>query len=218
MVPLDPKLFAMFLATGLLLNVTPGPDMLFVLASGTSHGRGSGIRAALGIGAGSMVHTVFAAAGVSAVLASSAALFALVKYAGAAYLVVLGVRSVFAKSGAGAGAGAGEAGGGAAAGAARRVFVRGVVTNVLNPKVALFFLAFMPQFVDPARGRVPLQLLLLGLLFCTTGTIVNACVGAMAGTLGGILTRNARWKRTLDRATGAVFIALGLKLALADRR
>jgi len=235
MAPLDPKLLAMFLAAGLLLNFTPGPDMLFVLASGTTHGRGGGVRAALGIGAGSAVHTAFAAAGVSAILASSATLFAAVKYAGAAYLLFLGIQGLVAR-GAPARSGAASHGGDrdrgangpidaraaadrpSAAAPPRRLFLRGLVTNVLNPKVALFFLAFMPQFVDASRGHVPLQLAILGLVFCTTGTLVNAAVGAMAGTLGAKLAGDARWKRALDRVTGAVFVALGLKLALAERR
>lgn len=205
----DPRLFGLFLVTGLAVNFTPGPDMLYVLASGSRGGRRGGVVAALGVGAGSAVHTAAAAAGLSALLLSSAAAFSAVKYAGAAYLVWIGARALLS-------------GGGLALDGAPRaeahVFRRAVLTNVLNPKVALFFLAFVPQFVDVRRGHVPLQLLLLGLTFCCTGTLVNAGVGLAAGAVRGALARRQGLARGLDRATGGVFVALGLRLALARER
>jgi threonine/homoserine/homoserine lactone efflux protein len=207
----DPKLFGLFVVTGLALNVTPGPDMLYVLASGSRAGRRSGVVAALGIGLGSVVHTCAAATGVSALLVSSAAAFSAIKYAGAAYLVYVGIRALFA----------GDAlplAAGADAPRDERVFRRAVVTNVLNPKVAIFFLAFVPQFVDPGRGHVPLQFLLLGLTFCATGTAVNAGVGLAAGAVRRLLAERRGWARGLDRATGALFVGLGVRLALVRDR
>jgi threonine/homoserine/homoserine lactone efflux protein len=208
--PVDPKLLGAFVLTGLVLNVTPGPDMLFVIASGTSAGRSGGLRAALGIGAGSCVHTAAAAVGLSAIVASSSVVFSALKLAGAAYLVVIGLRGLtrpgrapllalpLAKG--------------------ALVFRRAVLTNVLNPKVALFFLALVPQFVSAERGHVPLQFLLLGMVFNTTGTSVNALVGLSAGAIGNQLARSPAFKRALDRVTGAIFVGLGIRLALARQK
>jgi len=200
----DGARLALFLASGLLLNVTPGPDMLFVLAAGSSGGRGCGARAALGIGAGSLVHTVAATLGLSALLASSARAFALVKYAGAAYLFYIGVRALLDR----------RRLEGVEATSDDRIFVRAVITNVLNPKVALFYLAFVPQFVDAARGGVSAQFLFLGATFTATGTLVNLAVGVAAERLGRALRTH---RRAMQRVTGTIFIALGLRLAL-DRR
>lgn len=205
----DPKLFGLFALTGLALNLTPGPDMMFVFGAGTSAGRKSGVLAALGIGVGGLVHTAAAAAGLSALLVSSPLAFAVVKYAGAAYLVYMGVRALLSSTG--------RSGpplrSRVAIGPSDRVFRRAVVVSVLNPKVALFFLAFVPQFVSAARGSIALQFLSLGAMFCATGTVVNGLVGALAGSLRGALERRAIWARVLDRATGAIFIALGARLA-----
>lgn len=221
MLPLDPHLFAAFVAAGLLLNITPGPDMLFVLASGSSGGPSAGARAALGIGAGSLVHTIAAAVGLSQVLATSATAFAIVKYAGAAYLVYLGLTALLRRAPA-ASAAAVESGAvhppAAAASSVSHVFRRAVVTNVLNPKVALFFLAFVPQFVSVERGQVALQFAVLGLTFCFTGTCVNLLVGLASGKIARIFRARRSVKRTLDRAAGAIFVALGIRLALTEAR
>jgi threonine/homoserine/homoserine lactone efflux protein len=215
MSPIDPHLYGAFVAAGLLLNLTPGPDMLFVLASGGSGGPGAGARAALGIGVGSMVHTIAAAVGLSQVLATSATAFAVVKYAGAAYLVYLGLAALLARAPRNA----------PTADAApdappvvTRIFRRAVVTNVLNPKVALFFLAFVPQFVSVERGQVALQFALLGLTFCVSGTLVNLLVGLASGRIARMFRERRSVKRTLDKAVGAVFVALGIRLALAEVR
>jgi threonine/homoserine/homoserine lactone efflux protein len=210
--PLEPRLLLAFTLTGLALNVTPGPDMLFVLGSGMSGGRTAGLRAALGIGAGGCVHTVAAAIGLSALLAQSAALFSLVKLAGATYLLYLGVRAIVRPGVPGA-----LAERASEPTPARKVFRRAVVTNVLNPKVALFFLALVPQFVTAERGHIALQFVLLGMMFNTTGTCVNALVGVFAGQVGERLARSERLRRALDRATGAIFIGLGMRLALAKQ-
>jgi threonine/homoserine/homoserine lactone efflux protein len=193
--------------------------MLFVLASGTNAGRAGGLRAALGIGAGSCIHTVAAAAGLSAVLASSSVVFAAVKLTGAAYLVVLGLGSLLRRE---RGAGPAEPSALSAAGMVNvespNVFWRAALTNVLNPKVALFFLALVPHFVSAERGHMALQFVLLGVVFNITGTLINAAVGVFAGQIGRRLAGSAAWKRVLDRVTGAIFVGLGIRLALVGQR
>jgi threonine/homoserine/homoserine lactone efflux protein len=210
---LEPTSFGLFLATGLLLNVTPGPDMLFVLASGTRGGHRAGVVAALGIGFGGVVHTLFATLGLSALLVSSAIAFRVVKYAGAAYLLYIGSRSLMARGNLSAGVDSS-----ADPVSMAVTFRRALLTSVLNPKVAIFFLAFVPQFVDPSRGRIALQFLLLGITFCTSGTIVNGTVGILAGAMRTLLVQRERVRRVLDRATGAVFVALGARLALTEAK
>lgn len=214
--PLDPRLLGVFMVTGLALNVTPGPDMLFVLAAGTNSGRAGGLRAALGISAGSCIHTLAAAAGLSAGLASSSVAFGVTKLVGAAYLAWLGLRSILSRER--SRAGPGNLGAMVAYVRHDRVFARAMMTNVLNPKVALFFLALVPQFVTPERGHVALQFLLLGCVFNTTGTVVNSTVGIFAGEIGRRIADSPRWKRLIDGVTATIFIGLGFRLALAERR
>jgi threonine/homoserine/homoserine lactone efflux protein len=206
----DRDALLLFLATGLALNLTPGPDMLYVAARGASEGRAAGVASALGIAAGTLVHIALVALGLAALLSAVPVAYTIVRLAGAAYLVYLGVHALvrpalLAKR--------------TLAPASRWVvFRQGVVTNVLNPKVALFFLAFLPQFVDPARGDAGLQVLALGLLFDTSGTLVNLAVAFGASGAAARLRRSARAARLLERATGVLFIALGARLALAGRR
>lgn len=208
MIPLHDLL--VFMAAGLALNVTPGPDMLYVAARAASGGRRAGVLSALGIGVGTLVHITLVALGLAGLLAAVPAAYLAVRVAGGLYLVWLGVRAI--------------RGGPAAAERALApathlaAFRQGVVTNVLNPKVALFFLAFLPQFVDPARGSAAAQIVVLGLLFDTSGTIVNLLVAAGAGGAAGRLRRADGPRRWMERVCGAVFIALGVRLALAGRR
>jgi len=221
----DLRLFVLFMLTGLALNVTPGPDMLYVLACGVKEGRRSGVVAALGIGVGGLVHTALAAVGLSALIVSSANAFAVVKYLGAAYLLYMGLKALLAgrdnpasvalpetlKAGRGEPQTSGLA-------SVSRTFGRGVVTNVLNPKVAIFFLAFVPQFVDPTRGHIAAQFVILGTMFCISGTLVNATVGWLSGAARRLFQAREGLARTMDRVTGAVFVALGIRLALASRK
>lgn len=201
---------ALFLAAGLALNLTPGPDMLYVAARSAAEGRAAGVASAFGIAAGTLVHIALVAGGLAALLAAVPVAYTAVRLAGAAYLVYLGVRSLVRP------AGLAER---ALTPASRwAVFRQGVVTNVLNPKVALFFLAFLPQFVDPARGSAALQVLALGLLFNTSGTLVNLVVALGTSGAAAGLRLSGRAARLLERATGALFIALGVRLALAGRR
>jgi threonine/homoserine/homoserine lactone efflux protein len=202
---------ALFLAAGLALNITPGPDMLYVATRGASEGRSAGIASALGIGAGTLVHITLVAAGLAAVLTAVPVAYRAIQFCGAAYLIYLGVRAFVAKPAASAPR--------LAPASLQAIFRQGVITNVLNPKVALFFLAFLPQFVDPARGNPALQVIALGLLFDTTGTLVNLGVAVVASrATSGVRTAPAGMRSPLlQRVTGGIFVALGLRLAWLAR-
>ncbi|HKW55472.1 MAG TPA: LysE family translocator [Stellaceae bacterium] len=203
---------ALFVASGILLNLTPGADTLYIVTRGTTMGARAGAVAALGIAVGCCLHIVAAALGLSALLVASATAFTAVKLAGAAYLIYLGIglwRSRPAEP---------EADRALPAASLRRVFAQGALTNVLNPKVALFFLAFLPQFVDPADGGGRLAaFLLLGAIFNTTGLIWNLIVALSSAGIGRRLRRLAGRLRGLNRVAGAVFVALGVRLALSAR-
>ena len=208
-VAFDAHTLLLFMGAGLALNLTPGPDMLYVAARSTGEGRRAGIVSALGIGAGTLVHIAALALGLSALLAAVPLLYDVVRFAGAAYLVWLGLRALARPATPHDDVTPPPAPLGA-------VFRQGVVTNVLNPKVALFFLAFLPQFVDPARGSAAAQIVALGLLFDTQGTLVNVLVALAASRASGAL-RHGRAARVLQRVTGGVFVLLGARLALASR-
>ena len=203
---LDLTRFATFAIATLILNLTPGPDMMYVIARSVGQGRGAGVVSALGIGGGCLVHTVAAALGIAALLRSSPLAFDGVRYAGAAYLVYLGVRLLVRRS-------AGSAQRNLPDADAMIVFRQGVVTNILNPKVALFFLAFLPQFASPAKGHVGLQIATLGLYFVSSGTLVNLAVAYLAGVAGNVLSAG-RGRALAEKASGGVFVALGLRVCL----
>ena len=212
--PIDQLL--LFIAAGLLLNLTPGPDVLYVVSHALRSGARAGMVAALGITAGCFVHIFAAAVGVSALMAASATAFALLKWAGAAYLVYVGLRLL--RPGPAAvvnlDAAAIDAAQTQDASAYRAIFLRGFWTNALNPKVALFFLAFVPQFITPQMDNKPLAFLLLGLLFNFNGLWVNvgwAAAAAFLARRSGLVQRSLRW---LDRAAGALFVGFGIRLAL----
>jgi threonine/homoserine/homoserine lactone efflux protein len=203
----DGGVLASYLVVVTLLMLTPGPDMLFVLASGIRSGSRAGFVAAVGVAVGETVHLLAAAAGLAAVFQAAPALYDLVRFTGAAYLLWLGVRTLLAR-----GAGVTEGRHGAAS--TRRAFWRGLLTNVLNPKMALFTLALLPQFVDPSRGRVPAQLLVLGACFVALEIVVDGTVGLAAGRVRRILVRRPRAARGIEVASGTVFLGLGAKLAV----
>lgn len=207
----EPGALALFMLATLALNVTPGPDMLYVVASSAGQGRRAGVISALGIGTGTLVHISAAALGLSALLMSSAVAFDAVRFAGAAYLLYVGLRTITGRT---APLHAGQV----RPAPLGRVFRRGMITNVLNPKVALFFLAFIPQFVDPTRGPVAWQFAALGGMFDASGTVVNTLVGLVAGSATAWLARSPRASRTQQWLTGSVFVALGARLALAAGR
>jgi len=207
----DPQTLAVFMAATLMLNLTPGPDMMYVVANSVGRGHRAGVVSALGIGAGTIVHTLAAAVGLSALLMSSALAYDVIRYLGAAYLLYLGVKTVKGK--------------GASIPTQRlqrerlsRIFRQGAATNVLNPKVALFFLAFIPQFVNSSRGSVVLQFLMLGTMFNCSGTLVNTAVALAAGVVGDRLSKSAGFSRAQQWFTGSVFMALGARIALVGPR
>ena len=219
----DASHLLVFIAAGLLLNLTPGPDVMFIVANAVRAGARAGVAAALGISAGCLVHVAAAALGVSALLAASSTAFGVLKWLGAVYLVWVGVQML--RSAMGQDAPVKIAVGACLAGAEGRfdtesalaiVFRRGFLTNVLNPKVALFFLAFVPQFIAPGTAQTAWVFLALGLLFTVNGLLV--CIGwalaaAWAARRAGALQRATRW---LDGVAGGLFIAFGIKLALTD--
>jgi threonine/homoserine/homoserine lactone efflux protein len=200
----------LFVVSGLLLNMTPGVDTLYIVGRSAAQGRRAGAVAALGIGAGCIVHTLAAALGLSAILATSAIAFALVKWIGAAYLVYLGITLLLSKSAAASAPTPPPA-------SLRRVFMQGFLTNVLNPKVALFFLAFLPQFIDVNAPHKGLAFLMLGAIFNGNGTLWNLFVAWSASGLGRRLAAGGGAAAWLNRALGALFVALGVRLALSEQ-
>jgi threonine/homoserine/homoserine lactone efflux protein len=204
--------FLLFAFASLMLNLTPGADMLYVATRSTGQGIKAGIVSAFGIMGGCMVHIFAAVVGLSAIVASSATAFSIVKWLGAAYLAYLGLKSIFSRKN--------HFSPDPTAPPMRysRIFWQGVITNVLNPKVALFFLAFLPQFINPAGGKVYEQVLLLGSWFNVSGTIVNILVALLFGRIGGWLSRSAWFEKWQTRITGAILLGLGLKLAFSSRK
>jgi threonine/homoserine/homoserine lactone efflux protein len=203
----------LFVAAGFLLNVTPGPDTAYIVARSAQFGRLGGVMAALGVCAGIFVHITAAAIGLSAILMTSALAFTALKWIGAAYLVYLGVRMLFARTPYQAAAQPRAQPKNSAT--LRMVFLQGMLTNVLNPKVALFFLAFMPQFIRPDAPSKVMAFVVLGLIFNTTGTLWNLAIAWGSARLSSLWGAAARaW---VERAIGGVFIALGVRLALTER-
>ena len=200
----------LFVISGLLLNMTPGVDTLYIVGRGTAQGWRAGAVAALGIGAGCIVHTLAAALGLSAILATSATAFMVVKWIGAAYLVYLGATLLLTRAGGSAAVAPPPA-------TLSRVFAQGFLTNVLNPKVALFFLAFLPQFIDADAPQKALAFLVLGTIFIVNGTLWNLLVAWSASGLGRRLAAGRSAATWLNRALGGLFIALGVRLALSER-
>ena len=204
----DSAMLGLFVVAAVVLLVTPGPAVMYIVARSVEQGRGAGLVSALGIHVGTLAHVTAAAFGVSALLASSALAFATVKYLGAAYLVYLGVRKLLERT-------PPAAGRPVARRSLGRLFGQGVVVNVLNPKTALFFLAFLPQFVDLARGGVAGQILLLGAIFVGLGIVSDGLWAIVAGSAGSWLRRNGCILRGERYISGTIFIGLGLTAALA---
>ena len=203
---------ALFVAAGLLLNVTPGPDTLYIVGRSAAQGWRGGALAALGIGAGCFVHIFAAALGLSALLATSAAAFAAIKWIGAAYLVYVGISLLRTRLQAPAASGT------LRAEEARAVFVQGFLTNALNPKVALFFLAFLPQFIAPAAESKMLAFLFLGLLFNINGTLWNLFVAWSSARVAGRFRHSGALSLWLNRTVGAMFVGFGIRLASVHER
>lgn len=211
--PDTPQLLV-FIAAGWLLNLTPGPDVLYIVSNALRSGVRAGIVAALGIVSGCFVHVFAAALGVGALLATSVAAFTVLKWAGAAYLMWMGIKLLLAKDGSSIVPADVKAG--PVAVNLGRVYRQGFLTNVLNPKVALFFLAFVPQFIAPDTDDKVLAFLLLGLLFNVNSLPINVGYAWLAGWASrrvGAVRRAMHW---MDRAAGLMFIGFGMKLALSD--
>lgn len=204
----DKAAFLTFIVAALALNLAPGPDMLYVIGRSLGQGRRAGVVSALGIFCGCLVHIIAAAVGVAALLRSSPLAFNVVRYAGAVYLVYLGARMLLARPS------ALNQGGLLHPEPLDKIFYQGVITNVLNPKVAMFFLAFLPQFVNP-KGVVVFEIAALGLIFNTGGTLVNLGVALAAGRMGDRLRRSSRAANLQRWFAGTVFVGLGARLALA---
>jgi len=203
--------FWVFALAALLLNLTPGNDMLYVAARSTSQGIKAGIISSLGIMAGCMVHILAAVIGLSAIIAQSALAFNIIKYVGAAYLVYLGIRSIISRKK------TFDVKNKMQQQSYTRIFWQGVLTNVLNPKVALFFLAFLPQFINVESKHTALQILFLGTWFNVGGTLVNILVAILFGKIGTWLSHSPRFIQWQERITGAMLIALGIKVALSKK-
>jgi threonine/homoserine/homoserine lactone efflux protein len=198
----------LFAVAAAALVAIPGPNLVYIATRSVAQGHRAGLASALGVEAGTLVHVAAAAAGVSALIASSATAFSVVKYLGAAYLLYLGARALLSRPTAERTADARPAPLG-------RTFAEGMLVNVLNPKVALFFLAFLPQFIDPARGAVALQTLALGTVFFAIALVMDLLYVAAAGALGRWLDGRSGLARHQSRVTGTVYIALGGLAALA---
>jgi threonine/homoserine/homoserine lactone efflux protein len=197
----------LFCVTAVALLLIPGPAVLYVVTQGAGQGRRVGLASVAGIHVGTLAHVAAATVGLSALIVASAVAFSAVKYAGAVYLVYVGVRKLLGRDDAPDEAGERRV-------SYRRAFTRGAIVNVLNPKTALFFLALLPQFVDPGRGGVWSQALVLGLVFVGLGLVTDSLYALAAGTVGGVLRRR---RSAMRYGSGLVFIGLGTAAALAKR-
>jgi threonine/homoserine/homoserine lactone efflux protein len=207
---LDTSQLAAFIAVSALLGITPGPDIIYVVTRGAAQGARAGIAAAAGLCTGIVGHTVLCAAGLSAVLAGSAIAFTVIKIAGAAYLIWLGI-AMWRSSG------RFDLSDGGARQPVGAIYRQSVAMNLLNPKVALFFLAFLPQFVSPGGAPMALQLAVLGAIFMAVSFIVMAGAGILGAQLRRLLARRASAGRWAEIAAGAVLVGLGIRLAFETR-
>ena len=199
---------AVFAVASAVLILIPGPAVLYIVARSVHQGRKAGIVSALGVEIGSLVHIVGAALGLSAILVSSSVAFSVVKFAGAAYLIYLGIRTLLTREEVTEAVEVTPM-------KLRRLFGQGVIVNVLNPKVALFFFAFFPQFIDPNRGSVALQTLVLGVVFCIVGTTLDCTWALLAGSAGSWLKGNVHFLRRQRFVTGAIYLGLGVTTAFS---
>jgi threonine/homoserine/homoserine lactone efflux protein len=206
---LTPEQFFGFLAAAMLITLSPGPDNLMVLGMGMSRGRRQGMVFGLGCALGCLSHTVLATLGVSALIAASPLAFTILKICGGLYLIWLGIQALRSRGGSRAKTDEGPEQ------SLLRLFGKGLFANAINPKVVLFFLSFLPQFVVPAHGHVALQTAQLGVTFTAQAAILFGLLGYFSGHIGQWLQRSARASAWLDRIAGTVFVALGLRLIVA---
>jgi threonine/homoserine/homoserine lactone efflux protein len=206
----DPSTLGLFVLAALALLLVPGPSVLYIVTRSIEQGRAAGLASVLGVHLGSLVHITAAAIGLSSLLVSSALAFSVVKYLGAAYLVFLGIRAILTKEV------AGEVE--VRPAPVRKLLRQGAVVNILNPKTALFFLAFLPQFVDPDAGMPALQIVFFGLVFVGLGLVTDGCYALLAGTAGNWLRASRGWYAVRRYVSGSVFIGLGLAAAFSGSR
>lgn len=208
MIPIE--VLSVFFLAAIALGLAPGPDNIFVLTQSALYGRLAGLVVTFGLCTGLIVHSVAVALGVAAIFQTSALAFTLLKFAGAGYLIYLSVQAFRAGS-------TTIGGGEAPALSLLALYRRGIIMNVTNPKVAIFFLAFLPQFADPARGSVPVQILLFGGLFIVATVLVFGAVALGGGLLGAFLKRSPRAQVWLNRLAGIVFVGLAARIVVAER-
>ena len=207
----DPAALAVFIGASAVISVTPGPDTTYVFARGLAQGRAAGLVSVAGIATGLVVHTTLVALGLAVVVAGSPFLFDVLRYAGAVYLLWMGLRMIAAGN-------RGEARKAPRPLTWRAIYVQGLLVNLLNPKILLFFLAFLPQFADPARGPLALQIVALAAILIGCGLVVLCSIALASGTMRTVLARHPLWQRVQGTATGLIMIGLAAHLALATRR
>jgi len=205
-----PSTIALFSLAAIALAVVPGPAVAYIVTQSVDKGRRAGLVSALGVASGGIVHVAAAVVGLSALIASSATAFTAIKLVGAAYLIVVGIRRILGHDD-------DEEAGAAVPADLGRLYRQGAVVNILNPKTALFFLAFLPQFVDPDRGSVTLQIAVLGILFAAIALVSDATYALLADALAGRIRRTGAGARIRRYVTGGIFIALGVSAAAARR-
>ncbi len=196
--------FSLFLLSGIILNITPGADTMYILGRSISQGKRAGIMSVLGISSGALVHTLLASFGLSIILAKSIVAFNIVKYAGAAYLIYLGIKTLLSRNILNLDKAQTES--------MMKIYLQGMLTNLLNPKVALFFIAFLPQFVIPNNYYGPLSFLILGFTFITTGTLWCMLLALCSASVTNKLRGNTKIFGIMNKLAGILFIGLGLKL------
>jgi threonine/homoserine/homoserine lactone efflux protein len=201
----------LFITVSWALIIAPGPDMLYVITRGMTHGRKAGMLSAVGVICGILVHTTAAALGLTLIFQTSAFAFLIVKYIGAIYLIYLGIKSWQDKN-------IFHVQASSLLASSHRLFWQGVLSNVLNPKIAIFFLAFLPQFVDKGAGQVTTQLIFLGLTFALFGLCFLLVVGYSSGSIGTYLTRRPQYAQFTQRLSSGILIGLGVRLALTERK
>jgi threonine/homoserine/homoserine lactone efflux protein len=208
-----PTLTTLFLLVTMtvLVCIVPGPDMLYIISRSTGQGRSTGVVSCLGIATGGLLQTTAVALGISSFFLVVPIAYDIIKYVGAAYLVYLGIRFILSREEMLTSSHDGKAD-------FRKAFLQGSLTTLLNPKVALFYVAFLPQFVDPTRGHIPLQLLILGLLFNITSLAVDTSVALLASLLGTWLKRRSGAAKLIHWLTGSVLVGLGVRLAFSGRK
>lgn len=204
---IDTAVLPAFILASAVLVAIPGPAVLYIISTGIGRGRGAALASMVGIEVGALFHVLAATIGISAIVASSAVAFSVLKYAGAAYLIFLGWKTLRSKESPLLVRLTAET-------SNARAFGRGIVVNILNPKVALFFLAFLPQFVDPGRGQVTGQFLLLGFVFIGVAIVIDSIYALASGAIGGLLNRSPRSARGQNRIAGFTYLALGASAAL----